>query len=101
MRRLGPEPATMLNHPAGLAGAAGIASIVLVADDIEGYKETVRTALETLPVFGGVTEVNSIMLVRLLGPDAAALRRIFGEVWARLRHDIAGLPARLPRLWHC
>ncbi len=98
---LGPEPASMLEHPAGLAGAAAFASMVVVADNVQPFKEVAQKILSDVSVFAGVTEVNSVLLLRMLDEDATVLRDTFGGVWCRMRHEMFGFPARLPRLWYC
>jgi urease accessory protein len=47
----------------------------------------------------GVTCVNGVLVARWLADDPRRLRASFRAFWARMRHELAGLPARLPRLW--
>jgi urease accessory protein len=47
----------------------------------------------------GVTCVNGVLVARWLADDPRRLRASFGAFWARMRHELAGLPVKLPRLW--
>ena len=91
-----------LNHPAGLGGAAATATAVYVGDDGPGHLEGVRALLEGCGegVRAAASVVNGILVVRWIAPAAPALRRAFGDFWAAFRQRAAGLPERLPRLWH-
>jgi urease accessory protein len=47
----------------------------------------------------GVTCVNGVLVARWLAHDPRRLRASFGAFWAGMRSELAGLPAKLPRLW--
>ena len=49
----------------------------------------------------GATALPGVTIVRLLGRDAGAVRRRYGELWRALRVVVLGRPARLPRIWAC
>jgi len=51
-------------------------------------------------VRGGATLVSGVLVARLLGADAAALRGAYVRLAGHLRQAQAGLPATLPGLWH-
>lgn len=91
-----------LDHPAGFDGARAAATSVLVADDADAYLGFVREVLDKAP--GGVkcaaTVTNGILVTRWLAFDAQALRGAFADYWMAMRHEVKGLPAALPRLWH-
>jgi len=94
--------ADTIAHPAGLAGATALATVVYVADDAGEYLDAARGLLDAAPaaVRVGATVVNDILAIRFMAADPHPLRRAFGEFWAGFRHVAAGLPAALPRLWH-
>jgi urease accessory protein len=49
---------------------------------------------------GGATMISGVLVARLLGSDAAALRGAYVRLAGHLRQAQAGLPATLPGLWH-
>lgn len=91
-----------LTHPAGLGGAGASATAVYVGDDAPECLAAARTLLENRApgVRAAASVINGILVVRWIAVDAMALRRAFGDFWAAFRHLVAGLPDRLPRLWH-
>ncbi|WP_448187800.1 urease accessory protein UreD [Azospirillum sp. sgz301742] len=94
------DVAAVLDHPAGFAGATAYGTIVYVGKDAADRLDGARTLLEDLAPHAGATVLGEVLVIRLLGCDAHRLRNDFGRVWAGLRAELAGLPARLPRLWH-
>jgi urease accessory protein len=92
--------AARLDDPAGFAGAAAVASLVLVADQPALWLPLVRARLARFAGRAAASVVNNVMVVRWLDRDALALRQSFGMVWQALRAAAGGWPARLPRLWY-
>lgn len=94
--------AAITHHPAGLDGARAVATAVYVADDAADYLETARDLLASTDngVRTGATVVNGLLIARFLGEDPFDVRKAYGTFWASFRQEAAGLPARLPRLWH-
>lgn len=92
----------LVGHPAGLGGATAVATIVYAAEDSKAHLEAARELLggDQKTVRAGATAVNGILLIRFLSADAYALRESFGRFWAGFRHEVAGYPDSLPRLWH-
>ena len=86
--------ARQIDHPAGLAGATAAATAVYVAPDAARWLEEARA----LGAFA--TVVNGVLVARWLEKDARILRAKFADFWSGFRHAAAGLPRRLPRLWH-
>ncbi|MBY6260704.1 urease accessory protein UreD [Azospirillum sp. 412522] len=92
--------AETLAHPAGFAGAAACATLLHVASDAARHLDAVRALAE--PHKGariGATALDGLLIVRILGGDARAVRRAYAALWSGLRSEAAGLPTRLPRLW--
>ena len=90
----------ILDSPAGFAGATATATLIYAGEDAQARLTLVRELLANSGARAAASCVGGIMLVRWLAADALALRDDYGRVWAALRHRIAGLPARLPVLWH-
>ncbi len=92
-----------LDHPAGLAGgralATGLVAIDAAADLLDGVRDLLDGAAGP-DLQAAATAWPGLLLIRLLGPDPAAVRRAFGTCWAHLRTIVLGRPARLPVLWH-
>ncbi len=86
--------ARQIDHPAGLAGAVAAATAIYVAPDAAEHLAAARDlgALATV--------VNGVLVMRWLKKDARAVRAEFGAIWSGFRAAVAGLPRRLPRLWH-
>ena len=91
----------VVKHPAGLASAKALGTIVFVADDAVDYLETARKLLITKysDVRSGATLVGGLLVVRFLAADPYSLRNAFGKFWASFRYAAADLPLTLPRLW--
>lgn len=90
---------TVLDHPAGFAGAVAYGSIVYAAPDAADRLEDARALLEGVGGHAGATCVGGVLVVRFLDTDARRLREGYGRFWAGFRARAAGLPERLPRLW--
>lgn len=88
---------------AGFDDAAAFASIVYAGDDAASLLPAARTLLEDLAADRDLrvaaTCVGEVLIVRWLGRDARRLRDTYGNFWADFRHQIAELPAAMPRLW--
>lgn len=89
----------VLASPAGFGGAVACATLILAAPDAGIHRDGVRDLLAGYGGKAGATMVNGLLLVRWLDGDAQRLRKSFGMVWAGLRHEVAGLAGRMPRLW--
>ncbi|OAN45657.1 urease accessory protein [Paramagnetospirillum marisnigri] len=91
--------AAKLDAPAGFDGANACATLVLAAPAPERLRDLIRDGLADYDGRAGATVVAGLVIARWLDRDAARLRKSFGAAWAMLRHEAAGLPRRLPRLW--
>ncbi len=99
--RLDGEIEKVLNSPAGFAGCRACATAIYAAEDAAEFLNAARELLP--PERGlrvGVTCVGGLLLFRWLGENPLQLRNHYGRFWANFRQQAAGLPARLPRLWH-
>lgn len=85
---------------AGFGGALAASTIVYAGEDAADRVALARGLLEDgSGVRGGATCVGGLMIARLLADSPQALRLALLGFWAGFRHEIAGLPARAPRLW--
>jgi len=92
--------AETLNHPAGFGGAAACATLLHAAPDAPRHRAALRALAETAEgARVGVTAFDGLLVARILGGDARAVRRAYAALWSGLRAEAAGLPTRLPRLW--
>jgi urease accessory protein len=76
-------------------GAAAVATAIYCAPDAAARLEAARDLIGP----GGASCVDGLLVVRLVNADAAALRADFAQFWKMFRHETAGLPATLPRVW--
>jgi urease accessory protein len=97
--------AALMADPACFDDAAGCATLVLAPPDGDParFVATARAVQEQAAAPGlraGVTAVGGLAVARWLAKDPLPLRRAFVALAAHWRHAAAGLPPRLPRLWH-
>lgn len=74
-------------------GARAVATLLVLRPDAEKLLEPVRHLLDQNLCEAGATAFNGMLLVRLLGPDAAALRRSIVTVITHVSQRA------LPRVW--
>lgn len=91
----------LLNAPFGFGEATACATLLYVGDDAGQHLERVREVLAGAGVQGGATSFDGLLVVRVLAGTDPAMRGAVIAVAASLRAAAAGLPARLPRVWHC
>lgn len=99
------EIPAVLAAPAGFGGAVASATVLYAGDDAFEHLDAARgfASLCTAEDGGGragATLVGGLLVARFLATDGRALRRAVAGYWSRFRAAAAGLPARLPRLWH-
>lgn len=94
------DVAEALAHPAGFGGAGACATLLHAGPDAAGFLDTVRGEAERFEgVRIGATAFPGLLVARILGGEARAVRRAYAGLWSHLRAAAGGLPARLPRLW--
>lgn len=89
-----------LEHPAAFGKARVSALLVLWSPGAEAYRDALRGLAVPEGVRFGATIVNGLVIARWLAQDVLAMRRHYAEAWTLLRARAAGLPARMPPLWH-
>ena len=97
--RLEGDITAQMASPAGLGGATGAGLALLVADDAAAWVEPARARIAQGSCHAGVTLVGGVLVMRVLGSDAALVHRELGELASWLRAARSGHPARLPRSW--
>jgi urease accessory protein len=94
--------AALLGRKATFDGARAYGTIIYRGPVAQTLLASLRPELEKFAhamLRIGVTLVRGTLLVRLLGRSVIALRRAFAGIWSFLRHQAAGLPHAMPRLW--
>ena len=94
------DPRQALAHPAGFAGARAYGTILHLGSDASGLLAQVRAVIEASQGRTAATVIGGLLLVRLLAVTTAELRSDYARIWVCLRQATAGLPPRMPRIWH-
>lgn len=92
---LSSEIADTVANPHTFGGAAAVATAIYCAPDAADCLDSARRCAGS----GGASCVDDVLIVRFVHTDAAVLRAEFTHFWKHFRHDVAGLPAVLPRVW--
>lgn len=90
-----------LGAAAGLAGARALATLVYAGPDGPALLEPLRDLIERTGLFAGATATRGLLIARMLGDEAGALKRALAEVVGGFRALALGRPATAPRVWLC
>ncbi|MGE5201298.1 MAG: urease accessory protein UreD, partial [Acidobacteriota bacterium] len=90
-----------LASPFGFDGATALASALYVGPDAAALLPLARALALDGEARAGVSLVNGVLLARFLGRDASEVRAELAAYLSHLRRAAAGLPAAMPRVWHC
>ncbi|WP_158045834.1 urease accessory protein UreD [Skermanella pratensis] len=96
---------SILDHPACFRGATAYGTILYAASDAARHLDAARGMINTVVseappgVLAAATCLDGMLVIRWLGDRAHHVRRAYACFWAGFRAHVAGLPARLPRLW--
>ncbi|WP_051512624.1 urease accessory protein UreD [Skermanella stibiiresistens] len=93
-----------LDHGACFGGATAYGTILYAAPDASACLDAARGLIggaiaDTPGVLAAATCLDGMLVIRWLGVRAHDVRRAYAGFWAGFRSHVAGLPARLPRLW--
>lgn len=90
------------NAKACLNGARALATMVFADGGVTQYLEAARALQQAYgdKVLASASCVNGVLVMRWLAVEPQLLRAALGLFWAAFRHQAAGLPAVLPRIWH-
>jgi urease accessory protein len=95
MRLTGDNPARSAAW--GLAGQEAVGTM-LATPAARAHVEAIRELIEH-EKYAAVSLVDGVLVLRALAPQAEAVRKLFISAWRRLRPDIVGREAVLPRIW--
>jgi urease accessory protein len=87
--------------PFGFGTAVACSTLVYVGTDSMRHLGEVRRLIDEHALPGAATAFNGLLVVRLLAENAADLRGAVMTLATGIRRAAAGLPARMPRVWHC
>jgi urease accessory protein len=87
-----------LNSPIGFADARALATIFYVGSNAAEILESVREALGTL---SGATLVRGMLVIRMMGTEAGALKGQLANVISNIRATALNRPSEVPRVWRC
>jgi len=85
-----------------LHGARALATLVHAGEGAAAALDMARRLQQDAGegVFASASAVNGVLVMRWLSPEPWMLRERLGKFWAAFRHQAAGLPQSLPRIWH-
>jgi urease accessory protein len=90
----------LLDAPFGLRGhcvSGTLLAAPLTAPDVQ---DAVRAAVDAHPgVLAGVSTVDGVLALRVLGFQTEPVQRALTAAWAALRPAVLGRPALAPRIW--
>lgn len=98
---------SLVDASAGLRGNPMQATMIIVPGD-RGSKEAsdllsdARDTLAQLDLAGltlGATQLDNVVVVRVLGAGTETILRVFTAIWCALRPSLCGLEAVPPRIW--
>ncbi|TXS95722.1 urease accessory protein UreD [Parahaliea maris] len=97
------EDERLYYHRAGLAGCnvSGLMVATLAGEADEDLLDSLRTPGQEQPLHPvlSVTAIDTLLVLRYLGPCTHQARRLFEAAWRCLRPRILGRPASDPRIW--
>ena len=89
-----------LAEPSCLNGARALASVVYAGEDAAELVDAARDFAQAEGCETGASGVEGLLVVRWLASRPLDLRRALARFWSSFRYRAAGLPQRLPRIWH-
>ena len=89
------------NAPFGFGTSVACSTVLYVGADATQQLAQARGILSQCPAPCGATSLDGVMIARIMADDAVQLRATVMQLIAEIRRAAAGLPARLPRVWHC
>jgi urease accessory protein len=87
-----------LSSPIGFADARALATIFYVGSNAAEILESVREALGTL---SGATLVRGMLVIRMMGTEAGALKGQLANIISNIRAIALNRPSEVPRVWRC
>jgi urease accessory protein len=90
----------LLDSPVGLGGWPVVGSLLVGAQACDKALRDACREIRPVAGEGAVTLLPGLLVARYLGPACEPGRQWFSGLWAVIRPAIAGLPMRVPRIWH-
>jgi urease accessory protein len=93
----------IMNRASSFDGAASLGMLVYRADDAGRHLDEVREILRELHddrCRTAASCLGSLLIIRFLGTDAAAVRGAVTDFWSGFRAAVLDLPANLPTVWN-
>ena len=94
-------PLAIIDHPAGLAGAGALSTLVYVGDDAGDLLSDAQDMAAAVPARAGVSLVAGVLVARVMDRDATVARAAFKSFVCAFRARALGRLAALPRVWSC
>ncbi len=88
-----------LDRRAGLAGYPLVATLI-ASPCAESERELVRELLQNYAAPAGVTLLNDLLVVRMLGAHNEPLQKLMQMIWQALRPAVIGCQPCRPRIWN-
>lgn len=89
-----------LDSPAGYRGCRVSGTLYAVGKKVGADTLAVCRALTVQSgALAGVTQCPEVLIARYLGDDVEAARTYFAQVWTRVRPELLGRAAQMPRIW--
>ena len=83
-----------------LMGGLSVAGTLAIS---HAGEEAVAACRELLfgkgPDYAGASLIEDILVVRYLGDSTERARRLFSDIWQKLRNRTLGHPPTMPRIW--
>jgi urease accessory protein len=94
---------TDMTSPLGMAGNTVCATLIaagkpVTAALLNAIRDDAGSAMNGKGGFG-ITQLKSILLARYLGDSSEIERKVMTRVWQRLRPELLGRDAAVPRIW--
>ncbi|MCC3303690.1 urease accessory protein UreD [Sneathiella sp. HT1-7] len=86
-------------RPAVLAGAKGMATILIADDQAESYQDVARDSVRENCVRAAVTCRDELLIIRVLADSGYELRKSLARILTRMRTELSGHTVALPKVW--
>ncbi|MEX1036496.1 MAG: urease accessory protein UreD [Sneathiella sp.] len=96
---LGGDIHAKAKRPAILAGARGMATILIADDAASSYLETAQILARDCGVRAAATCRDELLIMRVLAETGYDLRRALARILTQLRSTLTGHPVALPKVW--
>lgn len=89
-----------MSSPLGMAGKTVCATLIAAGKPMTAaLLNAIRDDAGNLTVDFGITQLKSVLVARYLGDSSEIARQVMTQVWQRLRPELLGRNAAVPRIW--